>query len=73
MDLDGMTIRSEEFWMWIIEKTTASLLDNPKFQLEEADLPDYTKKPSLRFSMVSRLSRWENLKISVKHLKKFIK
>ena len=39
MDLDGTTVRSEEFWIWIIEKTTASLLDNPGFQLEEADMP----------------------------------
>jgi len=39
MDLDGTTVRSEDFWIWIIEKTTASLLDNPKFQLEEADIP----------------------------------
>jgi beta-phosphoglucomutase len=39
MDLDGTSVRSEEFWIWIIEKTTASLLDNPKFQLEEVDLP----------------------------------
>jgi len=39
MDLDGTTIRSEEFWIWIIEKTTASLLDDPLFQLEESDLP----------------------------------
>ncbi len=39
MDLDGTSVRSEEFWIWIIEQTTASLLDNPKFQLEESDLP----------------------------------
>ncbi|TFG66805.1 MAG: HAD family phosphatase [Anaerolineales bacterium] len=39
MDLDGTTVRSEEFWVWIIEKTTASLLDKPGFQLEEADIP----------------------------------
>ena len=39
MDLDGTSERSEKFWIWIIEKTTASLLDNPKFQLEEADIP----------------------------------
>jgi beta-phosphoglucomutase len=38
MDLDGTTVRSEEFWIWIIEKTVASLLDNPGFQLEESDL-----------------------------------
>lgn len=39
MDLDGTSVKSEEFWIWIIEQTTASLLNNPKFQLEEADLP----------------------------------
>ena len=39
IDLDGTTIRSEEFWIWIIEKTTQSLLNNESFQLEEADLP----------------------------------
>ncbi|MCB2154362.1 HAD family phosphatase [bacterium] len=39
MDLDGTTVRSESFWIWIIQQTTASLLGNPKFELEEADLP----------------------------------
>ncbi len=39
MDLDGTTIRSEEFWIWIIEKTTASLLGDPGFRLEESDTP----------------------------------
>jgi len=39
MDLDGTTVHSEEFWIWIIELSTASLLGNPKFALEEADLP----------------------------------
>lgn len=39
MDLDGTSVRSEEFWIWIIQQTTASLLGNPKFELEEADLP----------------------------------
>ena len=39
MDLDGTSVRSEKFWIWIIEKTTASLLDNSKFHLEEGDLP----------------------------------
>lgn len=39
MDLDGTTVRSEEFWIWIIQLTTASLLNHPKFELEEADLP----------------------------------
>ena len=39
MDLDGTSVRSESFWIWIIQLTTASLLDNPKFELEEADIP----------------------------------
>ncbi len=39
MDLDGTSVRSEGFWIWIIEMTTASLLKNPRFQLEEADMP----------------------------------
>jgi beta-phosphoglucomutase len=39
MDLDGTTIRSEEFWIWIIEKTTASLLGDPGFLLQESDTP----------------------------------
>lgn len=39
MDLDGTTVRSENFWIWIIQMTTASLLKNPRFELEEADVP----------------------------------
>lgn len=39
MDLDGTSVRSEGFWVWIIEQTTASLLGNPRFTLEESDLP----------------------------------
>ncbi len=39
MDLDGTTVRSEDFWIWIIQMSTASMLGNPKFELEDADLP----------------------------------
>jgi beta-phosphoglucomutase-like phosphatase (HAD superfamily) len=39
MDLDGTSVRSEHFWIWIIERTTASLLGNAAFSLEPADLP----------------------------------
>lgn len=39
MDLDGTTVRSEEFWIWIIQQTCASLLGKPGFELEEADIP----------------------------------
>lgn len=39
MDLDGTSVKSESFWMWIIEQTTAQLMGIPKFQLEAADEP----------------------------------
>ena len=39
MDLDGTSVRSEEFWIWIIQKTVASLIGDENFRLEEADLP----------------------------------
>ncbi len=39
MDLDGTSVRSEDFWIWIIQMTAASLLGNPRFELEEADMP----------------------------------
>ncbi len=39
MDLDGTSVRSEHFWSWIIQLSTASLLGDPGFELEEADLP----------------------------------
>lgn len=39
MDLDGTSVHSESFWMWIIEQTMARLMHNPKFELEQADEP----------------------------------
>ena len=39
MDLDGTSVKSESFWIWIIEQTTASLLDDMSFRLSEVDLP----------------------------------
>jgi beta-phosphoglucomutase-like phosphatase (HAD superfamily) len=39
MDLDGTSVRSESFWIWIIERTTASLLGDPSFRLDADDLP----------------------------------
>ena len=35
MDLDGTSVRSEEFWIWIIQKSIASLMNKPDFELEE--------------------------------------
>ena len=39
MDLDGTSVHSEHFWIWMIQLTTASLLGDAVFELEEADLP----------------------------------
>ena len=39
MDLDGTTVKSESFWIWIIERSIASVLKDEAFRLEEADLP----------------------------------
>lgn len=39
MDLDGTSIHSERFWIWIIENTTAKLLGKPSFTLEDEDEP----------------------------------
>jgi hypothetical protein len=39
MDLDGASVHSEGFWVWIIERTTADLLGAPRFELEPADQP----------------------------------
>jgi beta-phosphoglucomutase len=38
-DLDGTSVHSEKFWIWIIQETTARLLDNPRFELEDEDEP----------------------------------
>jgi beta-phosphoglucomutase-like phosphatase (HAD superfamily) len=39
MDLDGTSVRSEHFWIWMIERTLATLLDRPGFAFTAADLP----------------------------------
>jgi len=39
MDLDGTSVRSEGFWVRMIEAATATVVGNPRFVLEAADLP----------------------------------
>lgn len=39
MDLDGTSVRSEPFWVWIIQSTMAELMGDPGFELEAADSP----------------------------------
>lgn len=38
IDLDGTSVRSENFWIWIIQKTIASMLENPKFELKQVPI-----------------------------------
>lgn len=39
MDLDGTSVHSESFWMWVIEQTTARLLGRRDFRKEAEDEP----------------------------------
>ena len=39
MDLDGTSVHSESFWIWIIEQVTAWMLQDKNFRFEEEDLP----------------------------------
>ena len=39
MDLDGTSVHSEVFWVWIIQRTIAALLDDKTFGLEPDDEP----------------------------------
>lgn len=39
MDLDGTSVHSEEFWIWVIQESTRRLLGDARFELEDADLP----------------------------------
>jgi beta-phosphoglucomutase-like phosphatase (HAD superfamily) len=39
MDLDGTTVRSESFWVWIIERTLARMVGDEAFRLQPADAP----------------------------------
>ena len=37
MDLDGTSVKSEEFWVWIIQQVTANLIGKTSFELEPED------------------------------------
>jgi beta-phosphoglucomutase-like phosphatase (HAD superfamily) len=39
MDLDGTTVKSEEFWIYLIEKVVKKLLGKPDFSFETEDIP----------------------------------
>lgn len=39
MDIDGTIVKSETFWIWAIEQSTAKLLGNNNFRLSPSDMP----------------------------------
>ena len=39
MDLDGTTVQSEEFWIYLIEKTVKIMLKDEKFSFTQEDIP----------------------------------
>ncbi|WP_269524565.1 HAD family hydrolase [Coraliomargarita parva] len=39
MDLDGTSVHSESFWMWVIEQATGKLLKDDSFRLSKEDEP----------------------------------
>lgn len=39
MDMDGTSVMSEDFWVYIIGKTVGELLCDPTFSLKEEDIP----------------------------------
>lgn len=39
MDLDGTTVKSEEFWIWLIQRTVQELTNNPNFAFVAEDIP----------------------------------
>ena len=39
MDLDGTSVKSEEFWVWLIEKTVKNISNDSSFAFSEEDIP----------------------------------
>lgn len=39
MDLDGTSVHSESFWIWIIEQVTAHMVGDKNFKFDKEDLP----------------------------------
>ena len=66
MDLDGTSVHSESFWMWIIERTAARLLHNEKFAIEKADEPfisGHSVSEHLQY-MIDKYAKGESLELA---------
>ncbi len=66
MDLDGTSVHSEEFWMWIIEKVTARLLGKSDFKSEAEDKPfisGHSVSEHLQY-MIDKYAKGESLELA---------
>ena len=66
MDLDGTSVHSESFWMWVIERTTAQLLGNDNFKRETEDEPfisGHSVSEHLQY-MIDKYARGESLELA---------
>ena len=69
MDLDGTSVHSEEFWMWVIERTTARLLGNNNFKRESDDEPfisGHSVSEHLSY-MIEKYAKGESLELARKY------
>jgi beta-phosphoglucomutase-like phosphatase (HAD superfamily) len=66
MDLDGTSVHSESFWMWVIEQTTARLLKNNNFKREKEDEPfisGHSVSEHLQY-MIDKYAKGESLELA---------
>ena len=66
MDLDGTSVHSEEFWMWLIERTMARLLGKSDFVSETEDKPfisGHSISEHLQY-MIDKYAKGESLELA---------
>lgn len=66
MDLDGTSVHSEAFWMWVIQETTARLLGKSDFKTEPEDEPyisGHSVSEHLQY-MIDKYAKGESLEIA---------
>lgn len=69
MDLDGTSVHSEKFWMWVIERTTARLIGRSEFQREDEDEPfisGHSVSEHLRY-MIDKYAKGASLELARKY------
>lgn len=69
MDLDGTSVHSESFWMWVIERTTGRLLGNNNFKREAEDEPfisGHSVSEHLQY-MINKYAKGESLELARKY------